>query len=255
MRILVTNDDGIDSPGIYALTHALRKIGEVIVVAPDRQQSAVGHALTVSSPLRATPFHRDGAMFGYAIDGTPTDCVKMAISTLLPEKPDIIVSGINHGTNTSINVLYSGTVSAATEGMMMGIRSMAVSLTSFDHAADMSIAADYACAVAKQLPNLLLPADTILNVNVPTVPRELIKGIKITRLSKSMWNDHYERRTDPMGHDYFWINGQYITLDDDISDSDDMALKDNYVSITPIHYDLTNRAVMKHIASLEEILL
>ncbi len=255
MRILVTNDDGIDSPGIYALTHALRKIGEVIVVAPDRQQSAVGHALTVSSPLRATPFHRDGAMFGYAIDGTPTDCVKMAISTLLPEKPDIIVSGINHGTNTSINVLYSGTVSAATEGMMMGIRSMAVSLTSFDHTADMSIAADYACAVAKQLPHLQLPADTILNVNVPTVPRDMIKGVKITRLSKSMWNDHYERRTDPMGHDYFWINGQYITLDDDISDSDDMALKDNYVSITPIHYDLTNRAVMKHIVSLEEILL
>ncbi|MBI3260291.1 MAG: 5'/3'-nucleotidase SurE [Ignavibacteriae bacterium] len=255
MRILVTNDDGIDSPGIYALAHALRKIGEVIVVAPDRQQSAVGHALTVSSPLRATPFHRDGAMFGYAIDGTPTDCVKMAISTLLPEKPDIIVSGINHGTNTSINVLYSGTVSAATEGMMMGIRSMAVSLTSFDHAADMSIAAEYACAVAKQLPTLELPSDTILNVNVPTVPRDVIKGIKITRLSKSMWNDHYERRIDPMGHDYFWINGQYITLDDDITDSDDMALKDNYVSITPIHYDLTNRAVMKRITLLEEIIL
>lgn len=254
MRILVTNDDGIDSPGIYALVHSLRKIGEVVVVAPDRQQSAVGHSLTVSSPLRATPFHRDGAMFGYAIDGTPTDCVKMAISTLLPEKPDIIVSGINHGANTSVNVLYSGTVSAATEGMMMGIRSMAVSLTSFDHSADMRAAADYACAIAKQLPTLNLPEDTILNVNIPAIAQTDIKGIKITRQSKSMWNDHYERRTDPMGHDYFWIKGEYITLESP-DDADDIVLKDGYVSITPIHYDLTNRMVMKQITSLEKITL
>lgn len=246
MRILVTNDDGIDSPGIYALVHALKPLGEIIVVAPDRQQSAVGHALTVSSPLRCTPFHRNGEMFGYAIDGTPSDCVKFAISTLLPDKPDIIVSGINHGANTSINVLYSGTVSAATEGMLMGIKSMAVSLLSFSHEADMSVAAHFARLVAEKLPTLDLPEDTILNVNVPTIPMEEIKGIKITRQSTSEWHDHYERRTDPMGHDYFWIKGTYIT-NDDRPDADDVALKDGYVSITPIHYDLTNRKVMKEL--------
>ncbi|MFM7339721.1 MAG: 5'/3'-nucleotidase SurE, partial [Bacteroidota bacterium] len=136
MNILITNDDGIDSPGILALASALKEIGSVTVIAPDRQQSAVGHALTVSAPLRAVPFHRDGGLFGFAVNGTPADCVKLGVSTLLDQKPDLVVSGINHGANTSVNVMYSGTVSAATEAMMIGLPALAVSLTSFSLESD-----------------------------------------------------------------------------------------------------------------------
>ena len=238
MRILVTNDDGIDSPGIYALVHALRRIGEVMVVAPDRQQSAVGHALTVSSPLRITPFHRDGEMFGHAINGTPADCVKLGISTILKQKPDIVVSGINHGANTSLNVLYSGTVSAATEAMMMGCMAMAISLTDFSWDSDMTVAADYAALLTAQYPTLNLPADTILNVNVPTLSRKEIKGIKVTRLSDSIWEDEYQERIDPMGRAYYWIKGTYHVRGD--ADTDDRALADGWVAVTPIRYDLNN---------------
>ncbi|GAB1430744.1 5'/3'-nucleotidase SurE [Ignavibacteria bacterium] len=248
MRILVTNDDGIDSPGIYALAFALRRVGTVTVVAPDRQQSAVGHALTVSSPLRATPFRRNGEMFGYAINGTPADCVKLAISTLLPEKPDIVVSGINHGANTSLNVLYSGTVSAATEAMMMGYKAMAVSLTDFGWEADMSAAADYAAMLAERLPGLALPHDTVLNVNVPAIPSTNIKGIKATRLSDSVWEDVYQERFDPMERPYYWLKGTYHARGED--DSDDRALADGWVAITPIRYDLNNYAAINTLSVL-----
>ena len=139
-NILITNDDGIDAPGIHALVHALKPLGNITVVAPDRQQSAVGHALTISSPLRAVPFHRNGDMFGWAINGTPSDCVKLAVSQLLPERPDIVISGINHGQNTSINVLYSGTVSAATEGFLIGLPSLAYSSVSYNPNDDCTVA-------------------------------------------------------------------------------------------------------------------
>lgn len=249
MRILVTNDDGIDSPGIYALVHALRRLGDVVVVAPDRQQSAVGHALTVSSPLRVTPFHRDGEMFGYAINGTPADCVKLGISTIIDYKPDIVVSGINHGANTSLNVLYSGTVSAATEAMFMGIKSMAVSLTDFSLTADMSAAAEYALLLAARLPELDLPADTLLNVNVPAIPRDDIKGIKVARLSDSIWEDEYLQRVDPMGRAYYWIQGTYHVRGD--ADTDDRAVADGWVAVTPIRYDLNNYSALTAIGSLD----
>lgn len=248
MRILVTNDDGIDSPGIYALACALRNVGAVTVVAPDRQQSAVGHALTVSSPLRATPFRRNGEMFGYAINGTPADCVKLAISTLLPEKPDIVVSGINHGANTSLNVLYSGTVSAATEAMMMGCKAMAVSLTDFSWEADMTVAADYAAMLAERLPELALPPDTVLNVNIPAIPSANIKGVKATRLSDSVWEDVYQERLDPMERPYYWLKGTYHARGED--DSDDRVLADGWVAITPIRYDLNNYTAINKLSSL-----
>ncbi len=246
MNILVTNDDGIDSPGIYALVHELRRIGNVMVVAPDRQQSAVGHALTVSSPLRAVQFHRNGEMFGYAVNGTPADCVKLGISSLLDIRPDIVVSGINHGANTSINILYSGTVSAATEAMMMGIPAIAVSLTSFSYDADMSAAAMFAKKIALQMPEMNIPAGTLLNVNVPTIPLEKVKGMRFTRLSKSMWEDKYEKRYDPMEREYYWIKGTYHAIDAD-GMTDDGALAEGYVSITPIHYEMTNDKVLERL--------
>lgn len=249
MRILVTNDDGIDSPGIQALVGAMRTIGDVVVVAPDRQQSAVGHALTVASPLRATPFHRDGTLFGYAINGTPADCVKLGISTLLDVPPDLVVSGINHGSNTSVNAIYSGTVSAATEGTLMGVPSMAVSLASFDHAAPMDLAADVALEVARRLPTMQLPQGTLLNVNVPACSREAYRGIKLTRQGNSVWKDSYERRRDPQGREYYWLSGEFVTLEH-LDDADDLAVADGYAAITPIHYELTNFHVLDRLKTM-----
>lgn len=246
MDILVTNDDGIDSPGIYALVQELRQIGTVYVVAPDRQQSAVGHAVTVSSPLRATPFHREGEIFGYAVTGTPADCVKLGISTLLDRRPDLLVSGINHGANTSINILYSGTVSAATEGMMMGIPSMAVSLTSFDYEADCRPAARYAAEVVRRMQWSALPAGTLLNMNVPAIPAAEIKGIRVTQQGSGGWHDRYERRKDPMGRDYFWLAGTYVPTDGE-TDTDDAVLRQGYVSLTPIRYRLTDHEVLESV--------
>lgn len=239
MHILVTNDDGIDSPGIYALVQALRTVGKVSVVAPDRQQSAVGHALTVSSPLRATKIRRDGAFFGYAINGTPADCVKIGICALLEEKADLLVSGINHGSNTSKNILYSGTVSAATEGMMMGLPSIAVSIDSLDYKTDCTIAAEYAARLAAQYFTLGVPAGTVLNVNAPAIAKEHIKGFRVTRQGTSGWEDAYERRLDPMGREYFWLSGHYNSIDTD-ENTDEGAMKAGYVAVTPIQYQLTD---------------
>lgn len=250
--ILVTNDDGIDSPGIYALVVALRKIGNVSVIAPDRQQSAVGHSLTVANPLRVVPFHRNGKMFGYAINGTPTDCVKLAVSNLLPKKPDLVVSGINHGQNTSINALYSGTVSAATEGMLVGINSIAVSISSHSLSVDLTSAAEFSLKLAKKLLKLKLPKGTLLNVNVPDLPKEQIKGVKVTRQSGSIWNDNYEKRTDPFGRQYYWFAGEFVKKDD-VVNGDDEAVSQGYVSITPIHFKLTNEKALDELKFLEKL--
>jgi 5'-nucleotidase len=247
--ILVTNDDGIDSAGISALVSAMRRIGDVVVVAPDRQQSAVGHALTVASPLRATPFHRDGEVFGWAVNGTPADCVKLGVSTLLERRPDMVVSGINHGSNTSVNAIYSGTVSAATEGTLMGIPSMAVSLATFDHSADMSLAADVAYDVATRLLDLKLPAGTLLNVNVPPIDRSLYRGVKVTRQGHNAWKDGYDVRNDPQGRPYYWLKGEFLTLTE-LEDGDDFAVQQGWTAITPIHYELTNYTELDRLKGL-----
>ncbi|MCX6147940.1 MAG: 5'/3'-nucleotidase SurE [Candidatus Kapabacteria bacterium] len=252
MNILVSNDDGIDSLGIVSLVRALKPLGKVTVVAPDRQQSAVGHSLTFSSPLRATPFHRDGEILGYSINGTPCDCVKLALSTLLDEKPDMVISGINHGANTAINILYSGTVSAATEGMLSGIPSMAVSVNSHDNNADFSSAMHYSYLLAKNLLNLNMPKDTFLNVNIPALPLESIKGIKTVEHNSSLWKDEYIERFDPFGQKYYWFSGKYEVFNSNV-DVDDILLEEDYVTITPVQYNLTNKVFLKNIKHLEEL--
>lgn len=239
MRILVTNDDGIDSPGISALVGAMRELGDVVVVAPDRQQSAVGHAITVSSPLRATEFRRDGEVFGWAINGTPADCVKLAVSGLLGYRPDMVVSGINHGSNTSVYAIYSGTVSAATEGTLMGIPSMAVSLNNYSSDADMTLAQEVAIRVGRKLTTMDLPMGTLLNVNVPDVAKKDFRGIRVTRQGHSVWRDDYERRTDPFGREYFWLTGKLESVTE-LSDADDLVVSKGWAAVTPIHYELTN---------------
>lgn len=246
LHLLVTNDDGIEAPGLLALVAALRPLGEVIVVAPDRQQSAVGHALTVSEPLRVRPHALDGTFIGYAVNGTPADCVKLAVTTLLPWRPDVVVSGINHGRNTAVNILYSGTVSAATEAALLGIPAVAFSLDAYQLEADFRAAAQIARQIVQQLPQLELPHGTLLNVNIPALPPEQIRGIRITCQGKSLWRDWYERRRDPWGREYFWLAGEYILADGN-PDADDVALSQGYVSITPIRYELTDWETYKRL--------
>ncbi len=236
--ILVSNDDGIDAPGLFTLVKALKRIARVTVVAPSIQQSAVGHAITVRTPLRAYEFHRDGVLFGYAVDGTPADCVKLGIRTLLKEKPDLIISGINDGLNTAVNVIYSGTVSAATEGTILGIPSISVSLE-FTPKPNFESAARFSARLAKFVLKYGLPKDTILNVNVPAMPAKKIKGIKYTRQGRSRWDDEFYQRKDPKNKDYYWLAGKMHIFDHD-DDVDQIALKSGYISVTPIHFDLTH---------------
>jgi 5'-nucleotidase len=240
LKILISNDDGIDAVGIYILAQALKEIGDVTVVAPATEQSAVGHSITMKYPLRCNKFYKNGEFFGYAVDGTPADCIKMGVRNILKERPDIVISGINHGSNTAISIIYSGTVSAAREAAIMDIPAIAVSVTSHE-----ATNFTYAAKVAQQMAQLVLkkksafPPSTLLNVNVPHLPESEVKGIKLTRQGKSTWADHYEERKDPYGRSYFWLKGDLIELDN-ATDIDQGAINEGYVSVTPIHFDLTD---------------
>ncbi len=238
MKLLVSNDDGIDSQGINALVKSLKEIGEVIVVAPLKEQSAVGHAITMQVPLRVIKHFKNGKFFGYAVDGTPADCVKMGIKNIMKTPPDIVISGINHGSNTAINIIYSGTVSAAREAAIMDIPSIAISVTS--HAAtDFKFAGKIAKMLALEVAGKDMPIGTLLNVNVPDIPEDQIAGIQLTRQGKSKWDDMYEQRKDPYGREYYWLTGILKEVDTEM-ETDQAAIKKNYVSVTPIHFDLTD---------------
>jgi len=238
MRILLTNDDGIYAKGIEVLATHLRTIARVTVVAPDHERSAAGHAITLWDPLRVTVVDRNGAFFGYAVDGTPADCVKIAVQRLLRKKPDLVISGINLGPNTGANVIYSGTVSAALEGAVLGIPSMAVSLATFRRPR-FAVAAQVARAICLKLPTLHLPPQVVLNINVPNRPRAQLRGIRVTHQSRSRWSEAFDRRTDPRGTAYYWLKGERREIDPDPT-SDEQAVRRGYVSVTPISIDLTS---------------
>lgn len=238
MKILVTNDDGIDSAGIAALAMSLKEIGEVTVVAPHEEQSAVGHGITMKYPLRVFNYQKNGTFFGYAVEGTPADCVKMGIRNILGESPDIVISGINHGSNTAINIIYSGTVSAAREAAIMDVPAIAISVASHE-ASDFRYAAKVAKMLALKVNEHSLPRGTLLNVNVPNFPEEEIAGILVTKQSKAKWDDIYEKRTDPYGKDYYWLTGSLVEIENEL-ETDQLAIKNKYVSVTPIHFDLTH---------------
>ena len=242
---MVSNDDGIDAPGIYALVCELKKIGDVTVVAPDKQRSAVGHAITMNYPLRVSKFFKNNEFFGYAVEGTPADCAKLAIRSLLEVRPDILVSGINHGSNTAINIIYSGTVSAATEGTILGIPSIAVSLATWDDP-DFTYAAKFSRKLTEFVSMKGLPEATLLNVNVPSAREKDIRGVMVTRQGKTRWDDKFELRRDPNNKEYYWLAGK-LDIIDHAADTDEIAVLNNYVSITPIHYDLTDYATLKKI--------
>ena len=243
LSILVSNDDGIDAPGIEHLVKELRRIGEVTVVAPHQQQSAVGHAITMNRPLRVRKYLKNGSFFGYAVEGTPADCVKLAVRALLKRPPDILLSGVNHGSNTAISVIYSGTVSAATEGTILGIPSIAVSLTTY-RPADFTYAAKFARRLAVTVMKHGLPAGTLLNVNIPPLPESRIKGVRVTRQGKAIWNDSFEARRDPANKEYYWLTGGLQNVDLELG-FDEAAVRAGYVSITPIQYDLTDTSAVE----------
>ena len=238
MKILISNDDGIESKGIEALVRSLKEIADVTVVAPAKEQSAVGHAITMQIPLRILKTYKDGEFFGYAVNGTPADCVKIGVRNIMDEKPDLMISGINHGSNTAINIIYSGTVSAAREAAIMDIPSIAISVTNHE-VTDFDFAAKVAKLLALDIYDKDLPLGTLLNVNVPDVPEDKIAGILLTRQGKSKWDDIYEQRVDPNGRDYYWLKGNLLEVDNDI-ETDQAAIKNKYVSVSPIHFDLTD---------------
>ena len=247
--ILVTNDDGIYTDGIYWLWEAVKDFGNALVVAPDTEKSAVGHAITITNPLRTKYVNRRGGFSGYAVNGTPADCVKIAVRSILKSPPDLVVSGINYGANVGTNVIYSGTVSAATEGTFLGIPSIAVSIDSH-HPKDFKSAMDTTQNTLKKVLKFGLPEGTLLNVNVPDIPDEKIKGIRITTQGNAYFKDRFEKREDPRGNIYYWMTGESIDPDSS-GNTDNRALKDGYISVTPIHYRLTNESFMSDLESWE----
>jgi 5'-nucleotidase len=239
-RILLCNDDGIDAPGLQALAEALAPLGTLTVVAPESEQSAVGHAITVRDPVRAHEVEfatAAGPVPAWAVAGTPTDSVKLACHELLDARPDLVVSGINHGPNTAVNVLYSGTVSAATEASILGIDAVAVSLCDWS-AEDFAVAGRWARRVARLVLRAGLPEGTLLNVNVPALPADEIEGLAVTRQARSRWEEGFDTRTDPADREYYWLAGTFVDLDDG-RETDTTAVDRGYVSVTPLQHDLT----------------
>ncbi|HLP19925.1 MAG TPA: 5'/3'-nucleotidase SurE [Chitinophagales bacterium] len=241
--ILVVNDDGITAPGIKALVNAVKDLGEVVVVAPDSAQSGMGHAITISKPLRLTEVHDFDGIKAYHCSGTPVDCVKLGVDKVLHRKPDLCVSGINHGSNSSINIIYSGTMSAAVEASLEGIPSVGFSLCDYRHDADFGPAAHYAKLIAEQILKHGQPKHTLLNVNIPKLSLKDIKGIKIGRQALAKWEEEYLERMDPFGRPYYWLTGKFVNYDQG-HDTDEFALANGYVSVVPVQHDLTAHRVI-----------
>jgi 5'-nucleotidase len=247
--VLITNDDGIYARGLEALVRALGKDRRVFVVAPEVEQSAVGHALTLTQPLRVKKIKKNGDFFGYGVSGTPADCVKIALNELLIPSPRILVSGINLGANVGINVIYSGTVSAATEGAMMGLSSLAISLDS-DQSSDFRTAAEVARRLVNYLEQVPLPAGVSLNCNVPNLPLEELRGIRLVRQGTFRFLEKFDKRVDPRENIYYWQAGS-LPSPDEAPDTDHALLSQGYVTVTPIGYDLTHYPSLELLRDLE----
>lgn len=237
--ILVINDDGITAKGIQTLAYLMKELGEVVVVAPDSPQSAMGHAITIAKPLRLEEIDLYEGIRCFQCSGTPVDCVKLAVNKVLHKKPDLLVSGINHGLNSSINVIYSGTMSAAMEGAIEGIPSIGFSYCDFSASADFSPVQKYVLAIAKQVLKNGLPKGSLLNVNFPYVnSAEEINGIRVCRQAVAKWEEKFDERLDPHKRKYYWLTGEF-TLNDHGEDTDEWALNNKYVSVVPVQFDFT----------------
>jgi 5'-nucleotidase len=245
--ILISNDDGITAPGILATVEVMKTFGKVAVVAPDSPQSAMGHAITINKPLRLVQNHQFGPdVESYHCSGTPADCVKLAIDKVLHRKPDLLVSGINHGSNSSINVIYSGTMSAAMEGAISGVTSVGFSLLDFSWDADFSASKVYMQKIIASVLKNGLSEGVLLSVNIPNVPENEIQGVKICRQARAKWVEEFDHRTDPHGRDYYWLTGKFQNMDKG-EDTDEWALANNYVSVVPVHFDLTAHHALQNL--------
>jgi 5'-nucleotidase len=242
--ILVTNDDGITSPGIKNLIEAAKGLGKVVVVAPDKAQSGMGHAITIGNPLRMDKVDMFGDVEAWQTSGTPVDCVKLAVDKILHRKPDLCISGINHGANHSINVIYSGTMSAAMEASIESIPSIGFSLLDYRFDADFTAAQFYANKIIKTVLANKLDKHLLLNVNIPSVPKKEIKGIKICKQAYAKYKEEFDERLDPHGKKYYWLTGEFINFDK-AEDTDVWALQNNYISVVPVQFDLTNYKLKK----------
>jgi 5'-nucleotidase len=237
--ILVTNDDGITAPGIRALISVMSEIGTVVVVAPDRPQSAMGHAITLNSTLFINKVSKENAeITEYSCSGTPVDCVKLAVNEILHRKPDLCVSGINHGSNSSINVIYSGTMSAAVEAGIEGIPAIGFSLLDYDWNADFDAIKSSIRKITLEVLEKGIPENIVLNVNFPKLKENEIKGIKICRQAKALWMEKFDKRITPQGKDYYWLTGEFVNQDKG-EDTDEWALENGYISVVPVQFDLT----------------
>lgn len=244
--ILVTNDDGITAKGIASLVEAVREIGDLVIIAPDKPQSGMGHAITVNNLLRLFKSDQYPGTVCYSCSGTPVDCVKLAIYHVMHRKPDLIVSGVNHGSNASTNVLYSGTMSAAVEGALEGIPSIGFSLLDFEPDADFEASKKIIREIVLNVLEKKMPENICLNVNIPKGKYEDLKGTKICRQARAFWEDKFDCRKDQFGRDYFWLTGEFKDYDGG-EDTDIWALNNNYVSIVPVQYDLTAYNAFAHL--------
>ena len=245
--ILITNDDDITSPGIRSLVEAVKGLGKVVVVAPDKPQSGMGHAITIGSPLRMNKMNIFGDVEAWQTSGTPVDCIKLAVDKILHRKPDICLSGINHGANHSINVIYSGTMSAAMEASIEGIPSIGFSLLDYSYDADFEPSKHIVRKLVSEILNQKnVDKHLLLNVNIPAIPMKKIKGMKICKQAYAKYDEAFDERVDPQGKKYFWLTGVFKNFDKS-KDTDVWALQNNYVSVVPVQFDLTNYTLKKQL--------
>lgn len=249
--ILVTNDDGIYAPGIKFLVKTASRFGEVVVVAPDKPQSGMGHAITINSTLRIQKTNYHNTEIEFACSGTPVDCVKMAVNHILKKRPDLVLSGVNHGSNSSVNVIYSGTMSAALEGALEGAPSIGFSLCDYAMDADFTQAEKFVAQIIEQSLTHKMPKGICLNVNIPKLNMEQLKGIKVVRQAKGNWVEHFQERQDPYGRNYYWLMGEFVNFEPEAEDTDEWALINGYISVVPTQADLTAHNTLNNLKYLE----
>jgi 5'-nucleotidase len=236
--ILITNDDGVKAPGIRALISYIRPLGRVVVVAPDRPQSGTAHAVTIAHPLRLELITKEADYEEYSCNGTPADCVKLAFKIVMRRRPDFLFSGINHGTNASINIIYSGTMAAVLEGALAGVPSVGFSLDNYSQNANFKPAGKFIRTIAATVMKNGLPPGVCLNVNIPDVPENEIRGIKVCRQAEGTWQEDFDEREDPHGQEYYWMKGVYVTIGNG-EDTDQWAVENNFIAVVPVQFDLT----------------
>lgn len=249
--ILVTNDDGITAPGIRNLVSFMNEIGDVVVVAPNSPQSGKGHAITINATLTYEEIQLEGSQKDYALSGTPVDCVKFALDKILDRKPDLVVSGINHGANSSINVIYSGTMSAAVEAGVEGLQAIGFSLLDFAWDADFSQSKTFIQKIVRKVLDNPLPKGVVLNVNIPKLKKEEIKGIRVCKQANAKWEENFDERINPHGKKYYWLSGYFNNMDTS-EDADETALSNGYVSVVPVKFDLTAHEYISELKSVLE---